>query len=256
MTTTAVSARELRQRLVAELEEARARTLLLVAPLGDEELHIQHDPLMSPIVWDLGHIAHFEELWLTRNLDAQVQGQCLGPCEQALHTRGQLGAAGAQRREPHQRIRPGDRQSCQRPEALGADGLDDGVAHHRVPGVEAERHPCDRGRGRVDPYRLVPRSRGGQRPDAPSRAASPSRKLRDDATGRSRRVGGVDVDPPASPDLERLRPRGMGDDRAVRRDEDALDDAGPDVEPDDAVRADGLTLRARRQCRARSPSLE
>jgi iron(II)-dependent oxidoreductase len=28
---------------------------------------------MSPIIWDLGHIAHFEELWLTRNLDGPVE---------------------------------------------------------------------------------------------------------------------------------------------------------------------------------------
>ena len=57
MTMTMVPARELRQRLLVGLEEARARTLLLVAPLSDEELHTQHDPLMSPIIWDLGHIA-------------------------------------------------------------------------------------------------------------------------------------------------------------------------------------------------------
>jgi iron(II)-dependent oxidoreductase len=73
MTMTAAPARELRQRLVTELEEARARTLLLVAPLSDEDLHAQHDPLMSPILWDLGHIAHFEELWLTRNLDGPIE---------------------------------------------------------------------------------------------------------------------------------------------------------------------------------------
>jgi gamma-glutamyl hercynylcysteine S-oxide synthase len=73
MTMTMVPARELRQRLMAGLEEARARTLLLVAPLSDEELHTQHDPLMSPIIWDLGHIAHFEELWLTRNLDGPIE---------------------------------------------------------------------------------------------------------------------------------------------------------------------------------------
>jgi iron(II)-dependent oxidoreductase len=59
--------------LAAELLEARARTLLLISPLTDEELHAQHDPLMSPILWDLGHIAHFEELWLTRNLDGSIE---------------------------------------------------------------------------------------------------------------------------------------------------------------------------------------
>ncbi len=28
---------------------------------------------MSPILWDLGHIAHFEELWLTRNVDDEIK---------------------------------------------------------------------------------------------------------------------------------------------------------------------------------------
>lgn len=59
--------------LIALLEEARARTLLLVAPLDDEDLRVQHDPLMSPILWDLGHIAHFEALWLTENLDGEIR---------------------------------------------------------------------------------------------------------------------------------------------------------------------------------------
>ncbi len=55
------------------LEEARARTLVLIAPLSEQDLHLQHDPLMSPVIWDLGHIAHFEDLWLTRNLDGPVE---------------------------------------------------------------------------------------------------------------------------------------------------------------------------------------
>jgi iron(II)-dependent oxidoreductase len=60
--------------VIAELlTEARERTLLLVDGLSDEDLHRQHDPLMSPILWDLGHIAHFEELWLTQNLDGPIE---------------------------------------------------------------------------------------------------------------------------------------------------------------------------------------
>jgi iron(II)-dependent oxidoreductase len=47
--------------------------MLLVEGLSDEDLHRQHDPLMSPILWDLGHIAHFEELWLTQNLDGPIE---------------------------------------------------------------------------------------------------------------------------------------------------------------------------------------
>jgi gamma-glutamyl hercynylcysteine S-oxide synthase len=57
----------------AMLEDARARTLALVAPLSESELREQHDPLMSPILWDLGHIASFEDLWLTRNIDGAIR---------------------------------------------------------------------------------------------------------------------------------------------------------------------------------------
>ena len=62
------------EEIVELLQEARARTLLLVAPLDDADLRLQHDPLMSPIVWDLGHIAHFEEVWLLRNVDGPGPG--------------------------------------------------------------------------------------------------------------------------------------------------------------------------------------
>jgi gamma-glutamyl hercynylcysteine S-oxide synthase len=59
---------------VAELlADARERTLLLIAPLSESELRAQHNRLMSPLLWDLGHIAHFEELWLIRNLEGPVE---------------------------------------------------------------------------------------------------------------------------------------------------------------------------------------
>ena len=67
--TVAAAGRIAPEVIADRLLEARARTLLLAAPLSDADLRAQHDPLMSPILWDLGHIAHFEELWLTRNLD-------------------------------------------------------------------------------------------------------------------------------------------------------------------------------------------
>ncbi len=63
---TAESCREM-------LEDARQRTLALVAPLAEADLREQHDPLMSPILWDLGHIATFEQLWLTRNIDGDIR---------------------------------------------------------------------------------------------------------------------------------------------------------------------------------------
>jgi iron(II)-dependent oxidoreductase len=50
--------------LVDALEEARERTLDLVRHVSDEDLEAVHSTLMSPLVWDLGHIAAFEDLWL------------------------------------------------------------------------------------------------------------------------------------------------------------------------------------------------
>src|SRR6476619_7939860 len=73
MTVAAAPSRVAPDTIADQLLEARARTLLLVAPLSDEDLHAQHDALMSPIIWDVGHIAHFEELWLTRNLDGPIE---------------------------------------------------------------------------------------------------------------------------------------------------------------------------------------
>ena len=37
----------------------------LVDPISDDDLARVQSPLMSPLVWDLGHIAAFEDLWLS-----------------------------------------------------------------------------------------------------------------------------------------------------------------------------------------------
>jgi len=49
---------------LSALQQARAQTLALVAGVSDADLERVHSPLMSPLVWDLGHIAAFEDLWL------------------------------------------------------------------------------------------------------------------------------------------------------------------------------------------------
>ena len=46
------------------LADARKRTLALIAPIAESDLERVHSPLMSPLVWDLGHIAAYEDLWL------------------------------------------------------------------------------------------------------------------------------------------------------------------------------------------------
>src|SRR5215208_4214123 len=50
--------------LMDALAEGRERTLALVAPLSVADVESQHTELMSPLVWDLAHIAAYEELWL------------------------------------------------------------------------------------------------------------------------------------------------------------------------------------------------
>ena len=58
----------LSQRIADRLAEARERTLLLVEPLADEQLNAVYSPILSPLAWDLGHIANFEELWLVQRV--------------------------------------------------------------------------------------------------------------------------------------------------------------------------------------------
>ncbi|MDX6634809.1 MAG: gamma-glutamyl hercynylcysteine S-oxide synthase [Solirubrobacterales bacterium] len=50
------------------LSEARERTFALVEQLDDEQLNTVYSPILSPLAWDLGHIANFEELWLVRTI--------------------------------------------------------------------------------------------------------------------------------------------------------------------------------------------
>jgi gamma-glutamyl hercynylcysteine S-oxide synthase len=49
---------------IAAFGEARQHTLALIAGLSEEDLRCVHSPIMSPLVWDLGHIAAYEDLWL------------------------------------------------------------------------------------------------------------------------------------------------------------------------------------------------
>jgi iron(II)-dependent oxidoreductase len=58
----------LRERIAAELLAARDRTTLLTTAIDEADLVKQHSPLMSPLVWDLAHIANQEELWLLREV--------------------------------------------------------------------------------------------------------------------------------------------------------------------------------------------
>src|SRR5260221_560873 len=81
------------QRAIASLERARRHTLIIMSPLDDTDLATQHDPLMSPIVWDLGHIAAFERLWLLRNIDGPIEfAEMPGTYDPFEHPRATRGA--------------------------------------------------------------------------------------------------------------------------------------------------------------------
>ena len=51
--------------LADRLGATRERTMELFAPLGTEDLARQPAPILSPPLRGLGHIAAYEELWLS-----------------------------------------------------------------------------------------------------------------------------------------------------------------------------------------------
>lgn len=71
------------------LEEARERTLALVASLSEEELARVVTPLLSPLIWDLGHIANFEQRRLLDLGDERLD-DLYNPFEQPRRGRGDL----------------------------------------------------------------------------------------------------------------------------------------------------------------------
>jgi iron(II)-dependent oxidoreductase len=84
-----------RQSIAALLAEARERTLALIRPLGDELLNRTYSELLSPLAWDLGHIANFEELWLVQTVGGRPPlhgnlGQFYDAIENPRRERGEL----------------------------------------------------------------------------------------------------------------------------------------------------------------------
>jgi iron(II)-dependent oxidoreductase len=79
--------------LVVALERARRRTEDLLEPLTDEQLTRQISPLQSPLVWDLAHIGHFEELWLLRRVGGRsaVSSEYDDLYDSFAHARGERG---------------------------------------------------------------------------------------------------------------------------------------------------------------------
>ncbi len=59
-------------RLVADLHDARTRTLALVAGLGAQQLLGPKLDIVNPLRWEIGHVAYFYEYWILRHLDGRA----------------------------------------------------------------------------------------------------------------------------------------------------------------------------------------
>jgi iron(II)-dependent oxidoreductase len=114
------------------MEDAREGTLALVAPIAEGDLERVHSPIMSPLVWDLGHIAAYEDLWLAHRLCGlpllrPELAELYDAFETPRSVRGEIEAlAPAQARDYLAAVR--ERTA----EALGSGGLGDGTVCEMV----------------------------------------------------------------------------------------------------------------------------
>ncbi len=114
-------------RMLEDLHAARRSTLALVASLSEDDLERVHSPIMSPLVWDLGHIAAYEDLWLAhRHGGMPLLRADLADCYDAFETpravRGEIDALGvADARAYLQQVR------ARTEDAIWSRGVGDGV---------------------------------------------------------------------------------------------------------------------------------
>jgi iron(II)-dependent oxidoreductase len=119
------------------LKDVRRDTLALIAHLDDATLERAHSAIMSPLVWDLAHIAAYEDLWLAnRHAGLPLLRPDLAELYDAFETpravRGeieQLDAPAARAYLDDVRARVAD--------TIEAEGVGDGVLHELV-----LRHEC------------------------------------------------------------------------------------------------------------------
>jgi iron(II)-dependent oxidoreductase len=84
-----------KEAIAQRLAEARERTLELIESLDDAQLNRVYSPILSPLAWDLGHIANFEELWLVQTVGHREPlhgelGHFYDAIENPRRTRGEL----------------------------------------------------------------------------------------------------------------------------------------------------------------------
>jgi iron(II)-dependent oxidoreductase len=135
---------------IAQLSDVRERTLELIAHIDEEDLERVHSPIMSPLVWDLAHIAAYEDLWLVhRHGGRELLRADLADLYDAFETpravRGQIKALGpAQARDYMAAV------SARSAQVLAERGSGDGllcemVLRHELQHTETMRQTMDIG---------------------------------------------------------------------------------------------------------------
>jgi gamma-glutamyl hercynylcysteine S-oxide synthase len=152
------------ERMLVAMDDARQATLALVAELSDEQLERVHSPIMSPLVWDLGHIAAYEDLWLAHRHGglALLRGD-LAALYDAFETprrvRGEIETLGpADAREYMATV------SARSAEVAATRGIGDGTLFEMV--LRHELQHCETMRQTLDIAGLLP-ERERARADAP-----------------------------------------------------------------------------------------
>jgi iron(II)-dependent oxidoreductase len=58
--------------MLEDLRDARRRLLFLIEDLDDAELRVPQLEIVNPILWEIGHVAWFQERWMLRELAARA----------------------------------------------------------------------------------------------------------------------------------------------------------------------------------------
>jgi iron(II)-dependent oxidoreductase len=142
------------EQALSAMEAARERTLALAGGVSEDDLERVHSPIMSPLVWDLGHIAAYEDLWLAhRHGGLQLLRPDLATLYDAFETpravRGEIEALGPEAALSYlEEVR--ERSAA----VLEERGLGDGVICEMV--LRHELQHCETMRQTMDIAALLP----------------------------------------------------------------------------------------------------
>jgi iron(II)-dependent oxidoreductase len=173
----ALEADPLQPRLAA-MDETRARTYALVEGIAEDDLVRVHSPLMSPLVWDLGHIAAFEDLWLVHRFGGRpMVREDLAGVYDAFETpraaRGDLPFLGPRAARAYLEEVRHHARALARERGVGDGSLHEMVLRHEQQHCETMLQTIQL--ARLDPYRgaAAPPHRGAAEPAHQARPPQP-----------------------------------------------------------------------------------